>query len=186
MHSAATRTGAARSAARFIAAALVLASFPASATGTYQEPEAFLADAFGGTVPEPQVLWLTQKLRAKSEHILLHPFNALRVRYWRSGERCAWVLEEVGRAEPITVGIVTDGRRIEQLRVLIFRESRGWEVRHAFFTDQFRDAGINEQGNLDRSIDGISGATLSVSALTRLARLALLFSDAVRKGGPAP
>jgi hypothetical protein len=58
------------------------------------------------------------------------------------------------------------------LRVLIYRESRGWEVRHAFFTRQFDQAQL-ENGKLDRSIDGITGATLSVEALQRAARLAL-------------
>jgi hypothetical protein len=45
-------------------------------------------------------------------------------------------------------------------------------VRHAFFTRQFDQAQL-ENGKLDRSIDGITGATLSVEALQRAARLAL-------------
>jgi hypothetical protein len=57
--------------------------------------------------------------------------------------------------------------------VLIFRESRGWEVRHDFFTDQFKGVTLNDDRELDLPIDNISGATLSVRALTRLARLAL-------------
>lgn len=56
----------------------------------------------------------------------------------------------------------------------MFRESRGFEVRYPFFTDQFRGARLREGLDLDREIDGISGATLSVRALTKLARLALL------------
>jgi hypothetical protein len=166
------------------AAMIAAATAPAFATGTYQEPGTFLAEVFGGAVPEPQALWLTKELREQSEHILRHPFNGLRVRYWRAADRLAWILEEIGREKPITVGVVTRARRIELVRVLVFRESRGWEVRHAFFTDQFHDAALDESGDLDRSIDGISGATLSVSALTRLARLALVFSDAAINGTP--
>lgn len=177
-----------RSARLSFALALVTVVAPsvAPATGTYQSPEAFLSEVFSGNVPQSQILWLTPELREKSEHILLHPLNVLRVRYWRADDRYAWVLEEVGREQPITVGIVTGAGRIEQLRVLVFRESRGWEVRHSFFTDQFLGAALNASGELDRGIDGISGATLSVSALTRLARLALVLSEAATLETRAP
>ena len=60
------------------------------------------------------------------------------------------------------------------VKVLIFRESRGWEVRYPFFTDQFKGATLVTDNNLDRKIDGITGATLSVNALTKLGRIALL------------
>jgi hypothetical protein len=68
---------------------------------------------------------------------------------------------------------------ILDVKVLIFRESRGWEVRYPFFTDQFKDATLTAERNLDRKIDGISGATLSVNALTKLARLALFLDSYV-------
>jgi uncharacterized protein with FMN-binding domain len=83
-------------------------------------------------------------------------------------------LEEIGKEQPITTGIVVEDGKIDQVKVLVFRESRGFEVRYPFFTDQFRGATLREGLDLDREIDGISGATLSVRALTKLARLALL------------
>ncbi len=97
----------------------------------------------------------------------------LRLRYWGRDGRTAWILDEIGKEEPITTGIVVNGRAIEEVKVLIFRESRGWEVRHPFFTDQFKGARLGHDDQLDRHIDGISGATLSVRALKRLARVAL-------------
>jgi len=156
----------------------------AGATGVYQTPEAFLAEVFNGAAPAPQALWLLPELRAQAEQILGHPLDRLRVRYWGNSDRNVWILDEIGRDQPITVGIVTSGGRIEQLRVLIFRESRGWEVRHPFFTDQFRDLSLNERQELEEPIDGISGATLSVAALTRLARLALMLHGAAARGQP--
>ena len=104
----------------------------------------------------------------------------LRVRYWREDRRTAWVLDEIGKDKPITTGFVIKQGRIERVRVLIFRESRGWEVRHSFFTDQFRDARLTEDRNLDRDIDGISGATLSVRAMKKLAALALYLDGELR------
>ena len=68
-----------------------------------------------------------------------------------------------------------------QMQVLIYRESHGWEVRYPFFTDQFKGLQLNEQKRLKQKVDGISGATLSVNALTRLSRLALhLHQEATR------
>lgn len=69
--------------------------------------------------------------------------------------------------------------KIQLVRVLAFRESRGWEVRHSFFTDQFKRVGLTSEGTLDGRIDGISGATLSVRVLTKLARLALVLHQRV-------
>jgi uncharacterized protein with FMN-binding domain len=83
------------------------------------------------------------------------------------------VLEEVGKELPITVGVVVDNSYIKSLRVLTYRENRGGEVATPAFTDQFMDVALEDNGTLDASIDGISGATLSVRALTRLAGVAL-------------
>ena len=72
---------------------------------------------------------------------------------------------------------MVNAQGIERLRVLAFRESRGWEVRYPFFTDQFKGVGLTDGHALDKAIDGISGATLSVRALEKLARLALYLHD---------
>lgn len=167
-----------RRAVRRLLFTLVALAGAAGATGVYQEPAAFLDEMFGGAVPGPRTLWLQPDVRARAEAILGHAPGMLRVRYWNAADRYAWILEEVGREQPITAGIVTANGRIEQLRVLVFRESRGWEVRHPFFTNQFRDVGLAPDDALGKTVDGISGATLSVSALSRLARLALLFHGA--------
>ena len=142
---------------------------------TYQAPEDFLREVFVGDIPKPSVLWLTQTVRNESKQILGHDLAQLRVRYWRKGLRSAWILDEIGKDQPITAGIVIDAGKIERMRVLVFRESRGWEVRHDFFTDQFKQRSLTEDRKLDTSVDGISGATLSVRALTNMARLALFF-----------
>ena len=143
------------------------------ARGTYQEPADFLADTFGVEQPSPGVVWLRGETRETTTDILGHKYPSLRVRYWGNAERSAWILEEIGKDQPITVGLVVSNGRIERVKVLVFRESRGWEVRHPFFTDQFRDIGLTGELNLDQNIDGISGATLSVRALKKLTRLAL-------------
>jgi hypothetical protein len=146
---------------------------------TYQTPETFVAEAFAGNAPAPALLWITGDLREKATQILGHPPAALRTRYWRMDQRTAWILEEIGKEEPITVGLVVQDDALETIKVLVYRESRGWEIRHDFFTRQFRQARLQEGNQLDRQIDGIAGATLSVNAMRKLARLALLYHHRV-------
>lgn len=158
-----------------VAAALLLAAATASvrAEEVYLAPEAFLEQTFAGEVPAPQKLWITKTLKSDVRAILGRDLAGLRVRYWAREGLSAWILEEIGKVRPITTGFVVDRGAIARVAVLIYRESRGWEVRHAFFIDQFRGARLDDDLALDRTIDGISGATLSVNALTRLTRLAL-------------
>jgi hypothetical protein len=140
----------------------------------YQAPEAFVAEMFG-TVPAPRVLWLSREMQARASAILNHPPANLRQRYWSDGARSVWILEEIGKEELITAGFVVSRGRIEHVRVLAYRESRGQEVRERSFLEQFAGAGLAQGERLDRGIDGISGATLSVGAMEHMARLALYF-----------
>ena len=143
---------------------------------TYQAPRDFLWAVFGGKPPPARMIWITGKRRTQVEKMLGHRPRTLRLRYWaRQGKR-AWILEDIGKERLITTGIVVAGQRIEQMKVLIYRESRGSEVHYPFFMEQFLGAGLTSSEQLDRPIDGISGATLSVRSLKRLARLALYLS----------
>lgn len=143
----------------------------------YQTREDFLTGVFGEPLPSPQVLWLRGDLRIEAERILGHRYAALRLRYWRDPDllkdRSAWVLEEIGKELPITVGFVIEDAAIESVQILAYRESRGGEVRYPAFTRQFNAMTLTQEKQLSGPIDGISGATLSVSALKRLSRLAL-------------
>jgi hypothetical protein len=162
-----------------VAAALIVA-VPSRAQDVYQAPGAFLSETFPESVPQPELLSITPEMRKEIERILRHSYSPTRVRYWREGGRSAWILEEIGKYKPITVGLVVANGKIETLRVLIYRETHGWEVRHAFFTDQFRGLSLDDKKRLNAHVDGISGATLSVNALQNLARLALYLDNAVQ------
>jgi hypothetical protein len=145
-----------------------------SAQNAYQQPEeAFIAEAFQGTAPAPRTLWLNNDVQTEIRPILGHDLRKLRLTYWVQGTRSAWILDEIGKERPITTGIVINENKIENIKVLVYRESRGWEVKHSFFTNQFKGTSLSGNKELDRGIDNISGATLSVRALTKLARLAL-------------
>lgn len=168
-------------AARSPLAVLALALVATAARGeVYQEPAAFVTEVFG-TLPAPKVLWLTKDRQAQAAGILGHAPAQLRQRYWSEGGKSVWVLEETGKEELITAGFVVVSGRIEHVRVLVYRESRGQEVRQTSFLRQFKDAKLAQGNRLDRGIDGIVGATLSVGAMERMTRLALFF-DRVARG----
>jgi len=161
--------------------ALLLFSFSVCVSaqkGVFLAPEAFSRQAFENPQKSLQTLWLNRALKDKAAKILGHPFSGLRQRYWGGGNRTAWVFEEIGKEQPITIGVLVENNRILNIQVLEYRESRGGEVRYPFFTRQFERLGLiagPEKMTLDGRIDGITGATLSVRAITKVATLALYF-----------
>lgn len=147
----------------------------------YLAPEAFISGSFDGAPPKASVLWITNEIKPQIKKILGHDYPALRIRHWLAESRSAWILEEIGKVKPITVGILVEDHKIVRLKVLVYRESHGWEVKHTFFTEQFNEAALTENLRLSKNIDGISGATLSVNALKRLGTLALFLHQKAGK-----
>lgn len=127
---------------------------------SYQSKENFLTYAFANNIPEPQLLWVNKEIKPSIEKILQHKVRFLRTRYWQNETKTVWVLDEIGKTKLITVAVMIEQQKIVQLKVLAFRESRGWEVKHEFFTQQFKRIGLNDDLELTQPIDGISGATL--------------------------
>ena len=76
---------------------------------------------------------------------------------------------------------MVSGGQVERVRVLVFRESRGGEVHREAFTRQYEEVALDDRNLLDRNIDGITGATMSVSAVNRQVRLALYLDRLVRE-----
>ena len=152
---------------------LLFAAFSVQAKGVYQHPDAFLQETFKQKIPQAKFVWLTGETGKTVTNILQHKPTALRTRYWLKDQRSAWILEEIGKEKPITVGIVIAQNKIERVKVLIFRESRGWEIKRNSFTKQFTNSQLDKDRQLSSQIDGISGATLSVNAVTKLTKIAL-------------
>ena len=160
--------------------ALLMSVHPAKAKGVYQTEEDFLLEVFSGKVPDQKRLILKSKLRKPIEKILKHPYSGMRVKYWQNDSKTVWILEEVGKEYPITFGMVVSNGKIAKAKVLIFREIRGWEVKYPAFTRQFVGATFDGK-KLDKNIDGVSGATLSVWAMTKIAKIALVLDAYVNK-----
>jgi len=157
---------------------LVLPKMLLAAT-VYETQAEFLDRAFNQLPPDPGVAWISGDRKSAVYQLLGHDYPALRIRYWCRDTRSAWILDEVGKDLPITVGVVIVDNFIESLRVLTYRENRGGEVATPSFTQQFNGSALDDDYSLDTHIDGITGATLSVRALSRLAALALFLQSDV-------
>lgn len=150
--------------------------------GTYQTSTEFLAEGFQGKgSPSAKTYSLTSADQEAARAILGHAYGITRIRFWQSGDRTAWILDEIGKTRPITTGFVIDNGKIDLVRVLTYRESHGGEVKNSFFTKQFNGAKLGgaPRYDLSRRISNISGATLSVNALRKLSRFALYLDSRV-------
>ena len=88
---------------------------------------------------------------------------------------------EVGKFYPITfiVGVDTE-YRVVGVRVLVYRESHGGDVKRGRFLRQYRGKDLGDPIAINRDIINISGATLSVGALNRGVRKVLFMLQAFR------
>ncbi len=157
---------------------LLCANF-AGADTVYLAPDAFVHQTFSET-PPPAILWLDNNAQAKLAAVLGHRYPQARLHYWRVANKTAWILDEIGKDYPITAGFVVVDNRIERAQVLIYRETRGEEIHLLAFLRQFVDAQLeknNDGEKLSKNIDGITGATLSVDAMRRMAQAALVLNQ---------
>lgn len=162
----------------FVPICFLLAISAAAQRGVFLTPTDFLQHAFDIT-PATETYWFTPESRKIAEAIVQHKLP-LRLHYYQAGNRSAWILEEIGKELPITIGIAIEQGQVQLVRVLEYREVRGGEVRYDFFTRQFLHAALIEpEQKLDKSIDGISGATLSVRAMNKTVRLALFLDQQI-------
>lgn len=156
-----------------VVSCLVFSGKNHAAKGVYQTAKAFINNAFVDVTPEVKVVWLTKEDKAIMAEILQHKYDRMRIRYWQMNSETVWILDEIGKEKPITIGVYIKDKKINQFKVLTFRESRGGEVRHEFYSQQFINAKLEKNKQLSLHVDGITGATLSVRATIKVARLAL-------------
>ena len=162
---------------RILAITLALMACVHAEERVYKQPSEFIKSAFGGKIPATSVLSLSGDMKSRAKAIMAHKYGESRVRFWKQGKRSVWILEEIGKTQPITTGFLIENGRIKSVEILIYRESHGWEVSKPFFTKQFSNASLKNGDQLSTGIRNVAGATLSVRAVTKLARLALYFDS---------
>lgn len=160
---------------RIVMAILLLAVANAFGDTVYLPPDDFLRQTFS-VVPVPALLWLDNAAQTQLTTALGHRYPQARLRYWRAENKTVWILDEIGKDYPITAGFVVSASHIERAQVLIYRETRGEEIHLPAFLRQFTDAKLDGE-KLSKNIDGITGATLSVDAMRKMARAALVLNQ---------
>jgi electron transport complex protein RnfG len=91
----------------------------------------------------------------------------------------AFIDDQMGQHRPITfaVKLSPDGVVLRE-EVMVYRESRGDEIRSKRFSKQFRGKTVRDSLRANKDIDCVSGATISSRAITIGVRRALVLFDA--------
>ncbi len=144
------------------------------------DPAADFAASEFGTPPPASTIELRGPVAGVAERILGHKYPQPGARHWRADGRTLWVLEARGKMGPIVSGFVIRDGRIARGTVLSSREERGRDIRTRRFLAQFEGAALRPDLSLDRRVDGLTGATISSSAMRNMARLALHLDSLVR------
>ena len=93
----------------------------------------------------------------------------------------AVVTEEIGKYRPITFMVgATPDLRVRDVAVMVYRESRGGDVKRKRFLSQYRGKTAADPIDVGRDIINVSGATISVRSLNAgvkrvLAELAAIY-----------
>ncbi|MFQ5694851.1 MAG: FMN-binding protein [Terriglobia bacterium] len=107
----------------------------------------------------------------------------------RGGEVIGYavICEEIGKHRPITfIVAATPEMKVKDVAVMMYREPIGSEIRYGGFLEQFRGKDLEDPIRMHRDIRNISGATLSVQAMSRgvrkgLAVLQLVYGEEVQE-----
>ncbi len=155
----------------------VLGSLAVVAGGGELLPD-FFNDALGTNAVRHELV-LDEATNTEVLRIMGGNYPETRIAYWQVDASTAWILQGRGRTGVFTSGFVVSDGRIADCSVLEYHESYGKAIKSKRFLRQFQKAGLRDDRQLDRRIDGVTGATISVKSITNLARLAL-FLDQIR------
>lgn len=108
------------------------------------------------------------------EHLRADTNEVLRVSRGDSLLGFALVRDVPGKEQPITFLVATDpDDRLKDVDILAYREAYGGEVAYESWRRQFRGRAATDSLRVGREIRSISGATISVNAVTLGVRQAL-------------
>ena len=90
----------------------------------------------------------------------------------------AFIQHTIGKHKPMTymVGVAPDGE-VTNVEILVYRESRGSEVRKKRFNYQYQGKTIDDPIRINRDVINISGATMSVRSMSAGVKRALVLAD---------
>jgi Na+-translocating ferredoxin:NAD+ oxidoreductase RnfG subunit len=182
---------------------LVMSSIPAQAERiwdsdlkrflTEQEmsfAEAFLSEDEGVKIILPKserirkdVIKLSPEKKAQIEERIgwKFPEQSFEVYIGETGTKVdgyALVQNTIGKHKPMTYLVGVDGRgQVSDVELLVFRESRGSEIRQKRFNAQYEGKTVNDPVRINKDITNISGATMSVRSMSAGIKRVLVLVD---------
>ena len=136
-------------------------------------PETFVNESLG-VLPAKQKILLQGEVQDAVRSVYGGRYPAFSIPYWEQDGARVWILKARGKHGYVQAGFVVRDGRLCSASVLSSKEQRGRFIETSRFLKQFDGAGLKESRKIDRRIDGVSGATLSVNAMKKIARLALV------------
>ena len=124
-------------------------------------------------LPGHSYIIINENIQDNIKKILNDTYHLPIIKYWKAGNKVGFILETIGKHEFITTGYIVENNKIIDVKVLVYRENYGYEIKHDYFLDQIRGNSVKKNGKLVKSIANISGATLSVKAMRKLSKLSL-------------
>jgi Na+-translocating ferredoxin:NAD+ oxidoreductase RnfG subunit len=90
----------------------------------------------------------------------------------------AVIQETIGKHRPITylVGVTPDGK-VSDIEILVYRESKGSEVRMKRFNSQYEGKTVLDPVRINKDIINITGATMSVRSVSAGVKRALVLVE---------
>jgi Na+-translocating ferredoxin:NAD+ oxidoreductase RnfG subunit len=88
------------------------------------------------------------------------------------------VQNTIGKHKPMTYMVGVDRKgQVSNVELLVFRESRGSEIRTKRFNAQYEGKNVLDPVRINRDIINISGATMSVRSMTAGVKRVLVLID---------
>ena len=152
--------------------------------------EVFLSEEDGVKIMLPKservrkdVIKLSPEKKAQIEERIgwKFPEQSFEVYIGESGDKIdgyALVQNTIGKHKPMTymVGIDSKGQ-VSDVELLIFRESRGSEIRQKRFNAQYEGKTVSDPVRINKDIINISGATMSVRSMSAGIKRVLVLVD---------
>jgi Na+-translocating ferredoxin:NAD+ oxidoreductase RnfG subunit len=90
----------------------------------------------------------------------------------------ALVQNTIGKHKPMTYMVGVDSKgHVSDVELLVFRESRGSEIRQKRFNAQYEGKTVNDPVRINKDITNISGATMSVRSMSAGIKRVLVLVD---------
>ena len=141
-----------------------------------EEVENFISLQFNNQEPTKKRIIIKKDAQKLIKKIMGDKYKKRIFSYWQREDSTIWILNSIGKYKPITASFIIKDCKIESSHVLVYREQIGYEIKYPYFLLQFTDAKLDSNIKLNIKVDNISGATLSVNSMKRMARASLLLN----------